>query len=189
MWGLLERLPGVTPHARQPMGKWNRSAAVISYIYNCLINKLNLANKKSEIITLPSKKACLLNIFSYPTNLALRIAMCSARWASSTGILWDLKRYEPSWRELLTESILGERRIQPYVHDCFVSIQDDCCTHHFWVFLKCHTQLHTNKYLPRENNFDMHGSSFVMHVAAMESLSMVNMRGGDAKLSDWMIGR
>ena len=29
----------------------------------------------------------------------------------------------------------------------------------------------------------------MMHVAAMESLSMVNMRGGDAKLSDWMIGR
>lgn len=29
----------------------------------------------------------------------------------------------------------------------------------------------------------------MMRVAAMESLSVVNMRGGDAKLSDWMIGR
>ena len=92
-------------------------------------------------------------------------------------------------RDPLAESILGERRIQPYVHDCFVSIQDDHCTHHFRVFLKRHARLHTNKYLPGENNFDMHGSLFVMRVAAMESLSMVNMRGGDAKLSDWMIGR
>ena len=99
-WGLLKRLSGVTPCARQPMGKWNRSAAVISYIYNCLVNKLNLTNKKSEIITLPPRKACLLNIFSYPTNLALRIVMCSARWASSTEILQDLKRYKLSWREL-----------------------------------------------------------------------------------------
>ena len=92
-------------------------------------------------------------------------------------------------RDPLAESVLGERRIQPYVHDCFVSIQDDRCTHHFRVFLKRHARLRTNKYLPGENNFDMHGSLFVMRVAAMESLSVVNMRGGDAKLSDWMIGR
>ena len=92
-------------------------------------------------------------------------------------------------RDPLAESVLGERRIQPYVHDCFVSIQDDRCTHHFRVFLKRHAWLRTNKYLPGENNFDMHGSLFVMRVAAMESLSVVNMRGGDAKLSDWMIGR
>ena len=68
----------------------------------------------------------------------------------------------------LTESILAERRIQPYVHDCLVSIQDDRCTHHFRVFLKCHAQLCTNKYLVGKNNFDMHRSLFVMHVATMD---------------------
>ena len=70
-----------------------------------------------------------------------------------------------------------------------LSIQDDHCTHYFCVFLKHHSQLHANKYLLRENNFDMHRSLFVMHIAAMESSSMVNMRSGDAKLLDWMIGR
>ena len=89
----------------------------------------------------------------------------------------------------LAESVLAERRIQPYVHDCLVSIQDDRCTHHFRVFLKRHARLRTNKYLAGKNNFDMHGSLFVIRVAAMESSSVVNMRSGDAKLLDWMIGR
>lgn len=92
-------------------------------------------------------------------------------------------------RDALAESVLAESRIQPYVHDCFVTIQDDRRTHYFRVYLKRHAHLRTNEYLPQENDFDLHGALFVMRSAAMEPSSVVNMRGGDARLSDWLIGR
>jgi len=87
------------------------------------------------------------------------------------------------------ESILAESRIQPYIHDCIITIQEHRRTHYFRVFYKRHTRLRTNNFLPTENNHDMRGSVFVMRVAALEPSSVVNMRGGDARLSDWMIGR
>ena len=87
------------------------------------------------------------------------------------------------------ESILDDAAVQPYVHDCIVNVKEGQHTHQFRVFYERHVRLHTNTFLPMTDCVSMRGSMLVMLVAALDSSSIVNMRGHDTILADFLIGR
>ena len=87
------------------------------------------------------------------------------------------------------ESILDNAAVQPYVHDAIVNVKEGQHTHQFRVFYKWHVWLHTNTFLPMTDCVSMRGSMLVMHVAALDSSSIVSMWGGDTILVDFLIGR
>lgn len=80
------------------------------------------------------------------------------------------------------ESVLADSKIQPYVHDCFVTVTESRNTYRFRVFYKIHTKLRQNRFLS-----GLHGSMFVMRAAALEHHSVVNMRERDVILADFLV--
>lgn len=80
------------------------------------------------------------------------------------------------------ESILDDSRIQPYVHDCLVTVKEFGRTYRYRVFYKVHTKLRKNNSL-----MGLRGSMFVMRAAALEHRSVVNMREHDAALADFLV--
>ena len=85
------------------------------------------------------------------------------------------------------ESILAESRIQPYIHNCIIMIQEHCCTHCF--FLQVAHSIVYQQFLANGEQSRYVWKCICHGVAALEPSSVVNMRGSDARLSDWMIGR
>lgn len=87
-------------------------------------------------------------------------------------------------------SVLDQAKIQPYVHDCLVQVQEGAEVHRLRVFYKRHRRLRVNNALPfmRRNAPIIRGDFVVMRVGVFPG-SVVNMRGRDTVISDWMIWR
>lgn len=85
------------------------------------------------------------------------------------------------------ESILSEAEVQPYIHDCIIKIIEAGRTYRFRVFFKRHRRLQPNRHLPGHVVFP--GDILVMRASALYTLSVVNMRGCDIGLSDYLISR
>jgi hypothetical protein len=80
------------------------------------------------------------------------------------------------------ESVLADSKIQPYVHDCLVTVTESDKTYRFRVFYKIHAKLRQNRYL-----LGLRGSMFVMRAGAFEHHSVVNMRERDVILADFLV--
>ena len=88
-----------------------------------------------------------------------------------------------------TDSVLDTPQLQPYVHDCCVRIHEGNQTHQLRVFFKRHRRLQYNNSLPfMRRRIVAQGDFVVMRVGVYPS-SVVNMRGHDPQISDWVIGR
>ena len=85
------------------------------------------------------------------------------------------------------ESVLSGSEIQSYVHDCIVTVYERQQTHRFCVFFKHHQKLPANQSLPNGTSF--RGDIVIMRVGALNQLSVVNMRGRDTVISDYMVKR
>jgi len=85
------------------------------------------------------------------------------------------------------ESVLSGGKIQPYVHDCVVTVYEGQQTHRFRVFFKRHQRLPANRSLP--NGTPFRGEIVIMRVGALDQLSVVNMRGRDTVVSDYTVKR
>jgi hypothetical protein len=85
------------------------------------------------------------------------------------------------------ESVLSGSEIQSYVHDCIVTVYERQQTHRFRVFFKRHQKLPANQSLP--NGMSFRGDIVIMRVGALNQLSVVNMRGRDTVISDYMVKR
>ncbi|KAJ7166521.1 hypothetical protein C8R43DRAFT_1122101 [Mycena crocata] len=78
------------------------------------------------------------------------------------------------------ESVLDSAAVQPHIHDIRVVFKHGRRTTHFRVFFKRHVRL------PANPNVDVQGDLLVMRVAAQNDESVVNMRGGDQRLADYV---
>ena len=85
------------------------------------------------------------------------------------------------------ESVLSAGRVQPYVHDCIVTVWETGKRHRFRVFFKRHRNLPANRSLPA--GIEFHGNIVIMRVGALDQFSVVNMRERDTVLSDYMVKR
>lgn len=88
------------------------------------------------------------------------------------------------------ESILGDAKIQPYIHDCMVTIREGTSTYRFRVFFKRHCRLRKNRSFPSvRGTIPVCSDILVMRVAAINTSSVVNMRDRDTILADYIIPR
>ncbi|KAI6096405.1 hypothetical protein F5141DRAFT_964374, partial [Pisolithus sp. B1] len=81
------------------------------------------------------------------------------------------------------ESLFQEPCLQPYIHNCEVTIVEGRHTYRFHVFFKRHCRLRPNPLLSRDDN-EFRGDAVVMRVGTR---SVVNMRPRDAALADYMM--
>ena len=85
--------------------------------------------------------------------------------------------------------MLDESKVQSYVHDCAVQIHEGPQTHRLRVFFKRHRRLRQNKSLPCFRRRLVARGDFIVMRAGVYPSSVVNMRGRDCQISDWVIGR
>jgi hypothetical protein len=85
------------------------------------------------------------------------------------------------------ESVLSDGKIQPRVHDCIVQVREEGQVHCFRVFFKRHRRLPVNRSLSLATPF--RGDIVIMRVGALDKLSVVNMRGRDTVVSDYMVNK
>jgi len=83
------------------------------------------------------------------------------------------------------ESLFGEATVQPYVHNCFVTVHEGRHIYRFCIFFKRHLHLRTNLLLSTGNH-EFRGDAVVMRIG-VNYPSVVNMRGRDTALADFII--
>ena len=83
----------------------------------------------------------------------------------------------------VAESLLQDARMQPYVHDCEVTVHKGRHTYRFCIFFKRHCHLQSNPLLSTMGN-QFRGNAVVMRVGGS---SVVNMHGRDAAVADFMM--
>ena len=104
-----------------------------------------------------------------------------------TRCLYPVRQVGPQYP--LVDSVLDEPQLQPYVHNCVVYVREGNQTHWLWVFFKWHRRLPYNiSLLPFQQRMIAQGDFVVMRVGIYPG-SVVNMRGRDTQISDWVIGR
>ncbi|KAG1849451.1 hypothetical protein DFJ58DRAFT_662398 [Suillus subalutaceus] len=83
------------------------------------------------------------------------------------------------------ESLFEEATVQPYVHNCFITMYEGRHTYRFCVFFKQHLHLRANSLLSSGNR-QFRGNAVVTRIGVKNS-SVVNMRGRDNALADFII--
>lgn len=99
-----------------------------------------------------------------------------------------MARCDGHYRYPLVESVLGDMSIQPYVHNCSVSILHKNRWSQYIVFFKLHSRLPVN----RSVSFVARSHSIRGDVAVMRigfDGRVVNMRHGDAVVADQIVTR
>jgi hypothetical protein len=99
-----------------------------------------------------------------------------------------LTRLEPSTKSQypLAEGFLDQANIQPYIHDCLVTVSTPSRTIKFRIFFKNHCRLTANACWPPRAQ-TLRGDVLIMRVGVRAML--VNFRPGDASISDRIIER
>ena len=84
----------------------------------------------------------------------------------------------------IAESVMDCPATQAYVHDCLVKVVEGRQVHRFRVYFKRHRYLPTSRSLA-----PFRGDVVVMRAGVIHPLSVVNMRGRDVTVSDFMISK
>ena len=87
------------------------------------------------------------------------------------------------------ENHLGELQLQPYIHNCAITIHEGRRIHRFMVFYKRHCRLQANQCLSTmvQGATTIQGDVIVMRMGS--KATYVNLRSGDAKRTDWLMRR
>ena len=85
------------------------------------------------------------------------------------------------------ESVLSDGKIQSHVHDCVVQVHEVGQVHSFHVFFKQHSHLPKNWSLSLTTPF--WGDIVVMQVGALDKFLIVNIRGYDTVVLDYMVNQ
>ena len=84
----------------------------------------------------------------------------------------------------IAESVMDCPATQAYIHDCLVKVVEGRQVHHFRVYFKRHRYLPTSRSLA-----PFQGNVVVMRAGVIHPLSVVNMRGQDVTVADFMISK
>ncbi len=90
----------------------------------------------------------------------------------------------------LAEGHFADAIVQPYIHNCSVIVLEKSQVHNFMVFFKNHRRLPINRSLRALQCEDaLRGDVLVMRSASRNLASVVNMRGRDSVLADFVVKR
>jgi len=87
----------------------------------------------------------------------------------------------------VAETLLQDAVLQPYIHNCQVTIYEGKHTYNYCVFFKWHCRLRTNVLLS-DTQVEFRGDAVVMRLGVQPRL-VVNMRARDAGLADYVVAR
>ncbi|KAG2141209.1 uncharacterized protein EDB93DRAFT_1089523, partial [Suillus bovinus] len=88
-------------------------------------------------------------------------------------MLTQCSRYSHSAQHFpIPESLFEKAAVQPYVHNCFVTIHEGRHTYQFCIFFKQHLHLRTNSLLSN-NDHQFQGDTVVTRIGVKNSV--VNM--------------
>ncbi|KAF8957896.1 hypothetical protein BDZ97DRAFT_1924155 [Flammula alnicola] len=96
----------------------------------------------------------------------------------------SMKRYP------FAENHLGESVLQPWVHNCVVTVQEGRHTYRYMIFFKRHRLFGPSQCLQTLSNGQpsfLRSDVVVMRIGT--TASYVNMRGRDSVLADWLMCR
>ena len=82
------------------------------------------------------------------------------------------------------EGLLQDTRLQPYVHDCQITVHEGQHTYRFCIFFKCHCCLQPNPLLSAVGS-QFRGDAVVMRLGGTSSV--INMQGRDVAVADYMM--
>jgi len=82
------------------------------------------------------------------------------------------------------EGLLQDARLQPYVHDCQITVHEGRHTYRFCIFFKRHCRLQPNPLLSAVGS-QFRGDAVVMRLGGASSV--INMRGRDVAVADYMM--
>lgn len=85
----------------------------------------------------------------------------------------------------IPESLLQDAVLQPYVHNCHVTVHEGRHTYRYCIFFKRHCRLQPNPLLSGVDG-QFRGDAVVMRLG-VGSCSVVNMRGRDVAIADYMM--
>lgn len=85
----------------------------------------------------------------------------------------------------MAEALLQEAALQPYIHNCQVTVVEGRHTYQYCVFFKRHCRLPANRLL--NNIHEFRGDVAIMRIGAQTRV--VNMRGRDSVIADDIITR
>ncbi|KAI6120545.1 hypothetical protein EV401DRAFT_1859664, partial [Pisolithus croceorrhizus] len=83
----------------------------------------------------------------------------------------------------VAESVLQDAALQPYVHNCQITVHEGRCTYHYCIFFKWHCRLRANAMLDK-----FQGDVVIMKIGT-RVLSVVNMRVRDIAIADYIVSR
>lgn len=86
----------------------------------------------------------------------------------------------------VAESLFQDSLVQPYIHNCEVTVLEGRHVHRFRVFFKRHCYLPSNPLLSNRDRV-FRGDAVVMRVGAGSQRAVVNMRSRDSVVADYMI--
>jgi hypothetical protein len=90
----------------------------------------------------------------------------------------------------VAEAYFQQPHIQPYIHDCHVTVREHRNTYRYCVFFKNHRHLRVNQFLLKGDGhaeLKFRGDAVVMRVGTRTGF--VNMRERDTAISDWAMER
>ncbi|KAG2108147.1 hypothetical protein BD769DRAFT_1366007 [Suillus cothurnatus] len=145
---------------------------------------------------LPTSSASYLNslfvFYSHHLNQTLefhvRCRLYSASWSRPRQVTM-LTRCSDRSRNAkcfpIPESLLNDASVQPYVHNCFVTLHEGRCIYQFCIFFKRHCHLRINTLLSSGDNV-FRGDAAITRVGTSAG-SVVNMRARDNALADFIM--
>lgn len=87
------------------------------------------------------------------------------------------------------EALLGESRLQPYVHDCTIVINIGQRAYNYLVFFKNHRRLNHNKAVFNSCRENFRGDLLVMLLDSSDPSRLSSMRSGDLRRFDSVLSR
>ncbi|KAG1896159.1 uncharacterized protein F5891DRAFT_959110, partial [Suillus fuscotomentosus] len=122
------------------------------------------------------------------TELHLRCRLYSSSWSKPRQVTMLTRcsdRLHSGKHFPVPESLLDCATVQPYVHNCLVTLHEGRHIYQFCVFFKWHCHLRTNPLLSSIDHI-FRGDAVVMRIGASAG-SVVNMRGRDNSLADFIM--
>ncbi|KAI6161401.1 hypothetical protein EDD17DRAFT_1458014, partial [Pisolithus thermaeus] len=86
----------------------------------------------------------------------------------------------------VAEALLQEATLQPYIHNCQVTVHEGRHTYNYCVFFKRHCRLQVNALLSGDGEF--RGDVMVMRIGT-RTRRVVNMRARDSVIADYIVNR
>lgn len=86
----------------------------------------------------------------------------------------------------VAKSLFQHSSVQPYIHNCDVTLVEGCHIHHFCVFFKRHCYLPENLLLSSADRIFCE-DAVVMRIGAGHQRAVVNMRSRDSIMADYMM--